>query len=185
MNEYTFEDLIMNPENQSLEGLIGKEVYYGNVPRYCLKYANEKSNFGILKEICKDDTYPFQVKNKMGNILAFICIIPKKEPKPKYVPFESMEEFIKKYNEERDIVAFGSLEDSLLRCGMWLKDKIRDVYCLVTEIWNDGVVVGDIRMNTTKDGDEYFTINEATKWKPLLMEYTFLDGSPCGKEVTE
>ena len=57
---------------------------------------------------------------------------------------------------------------------------------MVTEIWKEGVVVSDIKMKTTKEGnDEYYTTNETTEWKELLRDYTFLDGSPCGKEVEE
>lgn len=35
------------------------------------------------------------------------------------------------------------------------------------------------------EDDEYFTINETTTWKELLRDYTFLDNSPCGKEVED
>ena len=57
---------------------------------------------------------------------------------------------------------------------------------MVTEIWKEGVVVSDIKMKTTKEGnDEYYTTNETTEWKELLRGYTFIDGSPCGKEVEE
>ena len=78
MDEYVFEDLIMNSENQSLEGLIGKEVYYSDAPLSCLMYANNNCGFGILKEVRKDTYYPFLVKTSEGNILSYICIIPKK-----------------------------------------------------------------------------------------------------------
>ena len=56
--------------------------------------------------------------------------------------------------------------------GIWLKDKdIDGVSYIVTEIWRDGVVLGS---------DQHTTI-----WDDLLYGYTFLDGSPCGKEVEE
>lgn len=41
MNEYTFENLIMNPETPGLERLIEKKVYYGTAPLSCLKRANK------------------------------------------------------------------------------------------------------------------------------------------------
>ena len=41
MNEYTFENLIMNPETPGLESLIGKKVYSGTAPLDCLKRANK------------------------------------------------------------------------------------------------------------------------------------------------
>ena len=90
MDEYVFEDLIMNPENQGLEGLIGKEVYYSDAPLSCLMYANNNCDFGILKEIHKDNTYPFRIKTSEGYLLNYICIIPKKkEPNPEYVSFKN------------------------------------------------------------------------------------------------
>lgn len=106
-------------------------------------------------------------------------------PKPKYVPFETLDEFIESYKKVEEQINYSNAEDYIASCGIWLKDKDRDVYCLVTEIWGYGVVVGDSRMNTIKDGDGYFTFNGVTKWDELLRGYTFMDDSPCGKEVED
>ena len=55
---------------------------------------------------------------------------------------------------------------------------------MVTEIWDEGVVIGDSKIKTIKNGDdEYFTMNDVTNWREFLRDYIFLDGSPCGKEV--
>ena len=185
MAEYTFKNIIIDPTKEGIESLIGKEVYVSNIPSFCLDYANdnEYSNLGVLTELNINDSHPFVVKHGSCSS-AYICIIPK-EPKNKYVPFESMDEFLERYTESKERAEFGSFEGKLNQYGMWLKDKDRDVYCLVTEIWNYGVVVGDSNMHSTQDGDEYFTFNGVTKWKRLLMEYTFLDDTPCGKEVEE
>ena len=185
MLEYTFEDLIINPENPSLESLIGKEVYFHDIPLSCLGYANKNYCIGTLKEIRKNDFYPFRVKTSGGAIMSYVCIIPKKEEPKKYVPFETLDEFIESYKKAEERIDYSNIEGYIASCGMWLKDTDRDVYCLVTEIWNYGVVVGDSNMNTTKDGDEYFTFNGVTEWKKLFMEYTFMDDTPCGKEVEE
>ena len=186
MNEYVFEDLIINPKTPNLENLIGKEVYCNDVPLACLDHANEHRGAGILREIRLESAdYPFRVEIPEGGIFGFVCIIPKKEEsEPKYVPFESKEEFVEKYMQIKEGVAFGPFEDSLLQCGMWLKEKDADyALFMVTEIWSYGVVFGG-DMKTTEELDgEYFTINEATTWEKLLMLYTFLDGSPCGKLV--
>lgn len=185
MNEYTFENLIMNPETPGLESLIGKKVYSGTAPLDCLKRANKDYEVGILREIRKDCLCPFLVEVPNGMIFNYVCIIPKKEEPKKCVPFETLDEFIESYKKAEERIDCSNIEGYIASCGMWLKDKDRDVYCFVTEIWNYGVVVGDSRMNTTKDGDEYFTINEVTKWKQLFREYTFMDDSPCGREVEE
>ena len=186
MNEYTYDDLIVNPNKEGIESLIGKEVYFSDIPNICLENANKNdiSYFGTLERIRKDGNNPFMVKSILSTTY-WSCIIPKKEEPKKYVPFETLDEFIESYKKAEERIDCSNIEGYIASCGMWLKDTDRDVYCLVTEIWNYGVVVGDSNMNTTKDGDEYFTFNGVTEWKKLFMEYTFLDGSPCGKEVEE
>ena len=183
MAEYTFADIIMDPEDPRLEGAIGKECYFSDYPKKLLESARYNSALYLdcLTNISKEKACPFVDKN--GSSWALI-IIKKEEPK-KYVPFETLGEFIESYKKVEERINYSKAEDYIASCGMWLKDKDRDVYCLVTEIWNYGVVVGDSRLNTTKDGDGYFTINEVTKWKQLLREYTFMDDSSCGKEVEE
>ena len=182
MAEYTYEDIIMDPNDPRLEDAIGKECWLSDYPKEVLDYARNNLKEFRLKSIDKEENFPFVDNNHEDNWA--LIIIKKEEPK-KYVPFETLDEFIESYKKVKERIDYSNSEDYIAICGMWLKDKDRDVYCLVTEIWNYGVVVGDSRMNTTKDGDEYFTINEVTKWKTLLREYTFLDGSPCGKEVEE
>ena len=165
MNEYVFEDLIMNPETPNLERLIGKEVYYSNTPLYCLNNARYNCKTGILKEIQKDGNLPFWVDNRDGAIVSYACILPKKEePKPKYVSFESPQEFISAYNKASKEVTQDT-ESMLLNSGMWL--KWQDHYVGITYISKKGVNYGV----------------EFLDWDELLDEYTFLDGSPVGKEV--
>ena len=54
----------------------------------------------------------------------------------------------------------------MLTSAIWLK-SVAGVYSLVTEIWSDGVVIGN-------DGD-------VTSWEDLLEDWVFLNGTPCGK----
>ena len=185
MNEYTYDDLIVNPNKEGIESLIGKEVYFYDNPSLCLKAANEKSPVmvGILVEISKDSINPFWVEGKSG-IYEYPCIIEKKEePKPEFIPFTSADEFIEEYDSANYSVSTGTMANRLLNYGgIWLKGKNSDVYHMVTDVWSCGVVIGDINMNTTKiEEGEYLTFNGVMKWKELLEHYTFLDGSPCGK----
>ena len=183
MAEYTYEDVIMDPEDPRLEGAIGKECFFSDYPKQLLNGArnNSPEYLDCLTDIRKEAACTFVDKNGSGWILI---IIKKEEPK-KYVPFETLDEFIESYKKAEERIDCSNIEGYIASCGMWLKDTDRDVYCLVTEIWNCGVVVGDSNMNTTKDGDEYFTFNGVTEWKKLFMEYTFMDDTPCGKEVEE
>ena len=186
MAEYTYADIIMDPEDPRLEGAIGKECYFSDCPTKLLESARYNSALYLdcLTNISKEKACPFSDKNGSG----WALIIIKKEepkPKPKYVPFKNITEFLDAYRN-----APGCLNEEsyfLSNHGMWLKDKDRKgAYFMVTEIWNEGVVVSDIKMKTTKEGNnEYYTTNENTEWKELLRDYTFLDGSPCGKLAEE
>ena len=168
MDEYTFENLITNPETPGLDDLIGKEVYFDDVPIYCIKWANEDYEVGILKGVHKDNPAPFFVKTSSGCVLNYPCIIPKKEePKPKYVPFESKEEFIEAFH-YHDNDKYSETDDILLNYGMWLKSIEYD-YGLVTRITDNAIKVGNSSLN----------------WKYLLDHYMFLDDSPCGRLVEE
>ena len=175
MDKYTYSNLIIDPTKEAIESLIGKEVYFSDVPNICLENANKNdiSYFGTLERIRKDGNNPFMVKSILSTTY-WSCIIPKKEePKPKYIPFESADEFIDVYDSKNFSVQSGTIENKLLYYGgIWLKDKdIDGVFYMVTEIWRDGVVLGSDQ--------------STTKWDDLLYGYTFLDGSPCGKEVEE
>lgn len=173
MSEYTFENLIMNPETPGLERLIEKKVYYGTAPLDCLKRANKNCEVGILREIRKDCLCPFLVEVPNGMIFNYVCITPKKEeskPKPKYVPFQDGREFFNSYQSAENRLT--EEKYFLSQHGIWLKDKdIDDVFYIVTEIWKDGVVLGSDQ--------------STTKWDDLLCGYTFLDSSPCGKLMEE
>ena len=40
MEEYTYDNVIINPTQEDVESLIGKEVYFQDNPWLCLKCAN-------------------------------------------------------------------------------------------------------------------------------------------------
>ena len=171
MAEYTYDNILINPSKEGIESLIGKEVYFHNNPYLCLDYANKKStdHLGVLAKIRKNSVVPFTIEQ--GNTVhEYTCIIEKKEkPKlrPKYVPFKNIIEFLDAYRS-----APGCLNEEacyLSNNGIWLKDMEIDSYCMVTEIWDSGVTIAS---------DQNMTF-----WGKLFERYTFLDGSPCGKEV--
>ena len=174
MSEYTFADLIINPETPNLESLIGKEVYFNDVPTYCIRNANDDYMVGILMSVHIWESAPFYVETPSGLLLNYACIIPKKEEsKPKYVPFKSKEEFVERYKEVMEVVEFDSFEDNLFQCGMWLKhaddDPNKSVYRLVSLIKDAGVRISEWG---------FFDWGEL-----LLAGFLFLDDTPCGKLV--
>ena len=173
MAEYTFKNIIIDPTKEGIESLIGKEVYFHNNPSLCLENANEKStsNLGILVEISQNSIVPFRIEQKCGtcaHTCAHACIIVKKEePKPKYVPFESKEEFIDAFH-YHDNANYSETEDILLNYGMWIRGKHDKNLYQVISISKGGVFIGGI------DYKIY--------WSYLHINFEFLDGSPCGKE---
>lgn len=181
---YTYENIIIDPSKECIKNIIGKEVYFNNNPSLCLAGANEKStvSLGVLVEIHKDSITPFVVERNDTD-LAYSCIIEKKEepkPKPEYIPFQDGREF---FNSYLSVESRLEKEDYFLSShGIWLKRKDKPPILMVTEIYSFGVVISG-NMDTTKEpNDEYVTITETTLWRELLMLYTFLDGTPCGKE---
>ena len=189
MAEYTYDNILINPLKGGIENLIGEEVYFHNNPSLCLDYANKKStdHLGVLVKIRKNSLVPFTIKQG-HSVNEYSCIIEKKEePKPKYVPFRSKEEFLERYMEVKDELGSDSFESSLLQCGMWIKvEGVSDGYCMVTEIWNDGIVLGYSKLFTIQEvPGRYSTVTQTTSWDNLCKDFTFLDDTPCGKPMEE
>ena len=179
MDKYTCKNLIIDPETQGLEDIIGKEVYYNDTPIRCIDKANESYPVGILKEIHKHSYYPFCVETPAAGMVSFACIIPKREePEPEFIPFTSADEFIEAYDSATYSVSAGTIENKLLNHGgVWLKGKVSEACYTVTEMWESGVVIGDKNIAIF----ETAAFNEVTLWDELLKGYVFLDGSPCGR----
>ena len=184
MAEYSYDSIIIDPSKEGIESLIGKEVYFETNPFLCLKAANEKlsSNLGILVEVYKDSIGPFCVKGKSGSY-KYPCIIEKKKepkPKPKYEPFDNVTEFLDAYRRVERL----RLKDEnfyLSVRGIWIKDTETDAYCMVTEIWDMGIVISNKNITI----GETTVFNDITSWEELLEDCTFLDGTPCGKLAEE
>ena len=130
----------------------------------------EISNFIMLDN---GINYPYFVLEKV-----------EEPPKPKYVPFESKEEFIDAFH-YHDNAKYSETEDILLNYGMWLWSNEDGSYKLVTENWNAGVVIGDYKTRITNEEGHIDVFNDTTSWVKLFSEYRFLDGSHCGKEVED
>ena len=180
MAEYTYKDIIIDPTSEEAKNAIGKKCYMYDSPTMLLKMANSDDDARTLESIDKSD-YPFNDK-EFGN--EWTCIIVKKEePKPKYVPFKNIREFLISYScYERLLTENYYLSNH----GIWLKAKdADDALFMVTEIWSYGVVFSCDMKTTEELEGKYLTINEPTTWEQLLMLYTFLDGSQCGKLVEE
>lgn len=169
MAEYTYEDIIMDPNDPRLEGAIGKECYVSDFPKIALNNARDNLITDRLKKIEKEETCPFVDEEEEDNWAVIILKKEEPKPKPKYVPFQDGREF---FNSYLSVESRLEKEDYFLsNHGIWLMDCENGDYFLVTEIWGDGVVLGSNQ--------------ETTHWDDLLEDFIFLDGSPCGRFVKE
>ena len=127
MAEYTYKDIIIDPNSEEAKNAVGKICYFSNSPRNILSDIYCKSAVeGILTNM--DDGY-FEVDNEG----YWDCIILKKEePKPKYVPFENADEFIDAYDNANYSVKNGTAENKLFNYGgIWLRNKNDDSMYMV------------------------------------------------------
>ena len=79
MAEYTYEDIIMDPDDPRLEGAIGKECYFSDFPKKVLNSARNNSSeyLDCLTNISKEKPFPFTCEKGFGYNLI---IIKKEEP---------------------------------------------------------------------------------------------------------
>ena len=84
MTEYTYADVIIDPDDPRVE--VGKEYYFGTTPKQALEFANANGRGAVLIKVdTSRDGYLFCFEN----FTEFApCIIRKKEPEKKYVPFD-------------------------------------------------------------------------------------------------
>lgn len=166
MNEYDWDDLIINPYGKKVESYIGKEVYYADNPTACLNYANSNDDKtgGILDSIQPGDTHPFYISTR-GNY-HYSCIIPKKEkPKSEYVPFDTIEEFVK-------ASLIHNKGHYLEGNGIWIEES----YDSCREETYISMVSSFFAY-----GNKICVDGKWLKLEEVLDSYTFLDGTPCGK----
>ena len=177
MVSYTYEDIIMDPEDPRLEGAIGKECYLSDCPKIALDYARNNSSIDRLKSINKESAAPFVGDDEVNWVMV---IIKKEKPKPnpKYIPFESVEEFLDEYFLNKEKYTTGIL---LKLEGIWLREKDTGALCIVTEIWDKGLVIGDTKLTIIRTD----VFNDTTEWDELFSKYSFIDGTPCGKLAEE
>lgn len=87
MAEYTYKDVIIDPDDPRVE--VGKEYFFGDGPSHLLWGVRTGWEAGTLVKVCKDapSEDPFY-----NGAARFQCIIRKKEPEKRYVPFDMSKE---------------------------------------------------------------------------------------------
>ena len=87
MAEYTYEDIIMDPNDPRLEGAIGKECYVSDFPKIALNNARDNLIPDRLKRIAKEeiveeeqhtiDLENFEVDEDGGFYVIEALLVPK------------------------------------------------------------------------------------------------------------
>ena len=149
--KYTYADVIIDPNDPRVE--IGKEYYFGDFPKEVLEYANKNGRGALLEDIDLVSNFPFLMENFDESAP---CLIRKKEPEKKYVPFDLSNEKDRRF----------------LSCR-WIRrknDTGTHVYMITgfhCEPGSNLIAAGNISVNP----------------KDLLEKYEFSDGTPCRKLV--
>ena len=150
--KYTYADVIIDPEDPRVE--IGKEYYFGDNPTSLL--YGVQHNWPIRKLEDVKERAPAIAPFYNGSSF-YACIIRKKWPEKKYVPFDLSKE------EERDFLK-----------GKWVKGNIngQDYHFMI-------IGFKAVAQGWCVDLGGWFTGED------LLEKWTFEDGTPCGKLVEQ
>lgn len=119
MAEYTYKDVIIDPEDPRVE--VGKEYYFGNNPSCLLRNISQLSaDEGRL--VMKDSAIEPQSSPFMSSENEwFVCLIRKKEPEKKYVPFDLSDPEVRKSLLGSLIKSKGGKEEQIIY-WLWVCD---------------------------------------------------------------
>ena len=93
-----------------------------------MKNANSDECEETLTQIEDVDFEPFTTRDEYGDPSDWNCkIIVKEEPNPKYIPFESIEEFLTAYF--KSVANSECIQKTISSTGIWLKHN--DAFLLV------------------------------------------------------
>lgn len=150
---YTKENVIFFNDDERVNELIGKEVYYSHSPYNLLEYANEDVMYGKLLSATEEG---FIIE---GSEVTWEFIIGKKL---EYSPFNSFEEFALSYDSVFD--GLDSVGKCMFRGGFWLIDKNTNERLLVKGYTDDGIIL------------EF----DVLSWEYVLEHFLMPDMTPCG-----
>ena len=161
-DEYSYEDVIIDPYLADVKAAIGKLCFFGDSPRDTMNAANTRKDEASTLTGIKDGYFVDENGTKWDCI-----IINRDKPKPEYVPFRNCSQFLDAYKSHRGD-SLGNTPGCRLTSlgGVWVKSIKGDFYAMVTEVYSNGVV-------TRPDCG-------LVLWSELYATFVFPDGTPCG-----
>ena len=166
---YTIKDVIVDTSDPRL--LYFNEIYVGDTPSEVLKHANNDDKEYLGRFTGTDDHHGYSYFILDNDNQGYQCAIIKKRQKAKYTPFPSLHSFLYEYALRSQEVKSEEIRH-LAQTGIWLATKGNDtskpVYKYVSELSDEGLKI----------------FGRFICWKDLLSkdEFTFMDGSPCGRQ---
>lgn len=156
--------IICNPNSEEAKKLVGKKI----VGCWSYKTIENMPDELIEKTLLRisGSVNPFEVD---GTKFTFIREVI--EENPTYRPYESMEEMLKDFNERFRIPTPASPQLSIP--FIWVESKSDNGTAYLVNGYDESTVF------------EVLVGNDWCGTGDLLEYYTYLDGSPVGKEVTE
>lgn len=152
--------VICDPNSEEAKRLIGKKV----ITNDCYSYISDPNNVfdhKVLKKIDARYSSPFFAEYNNANWgSTFIREVI--EEKPKYRPYKDTEEMVEDFCER-----FGRLKPATTMPFVWIENKLSKRVFMITGFGSSGVDI----------------FCASLEWKELFDHYTYLDGSPVGKEV--
>lgn len=155
---YSYADVIIDPDDPRVE--IGAEYYMADYVTSVLNAANNCGRGDKLIGVRHGAKKPFICQG-----VAWACLIRKKDHK-KYVPFD---------------LSKPEVRDGLR--GKWIK---RSHISLASNLCLETIIVDFEQVDEGAEGIDsiYWTANGINSHE-LFEDWTFLDGTPCGEEVSE
>lgn len=159
--------VIVDPSSEEAKKLVGKRVVVSSSYKSLSNDDNaDYFQVGILREIGEDCTFPFKVST--GNLLRTVGYCYIRGVLEDYVPYDSVTEFL---NER--VFFYQGLNNKITKKYMvapiWLKKKGTQELMQVNYLNKEEGLVGVF--------DDKYTL------KGLFNTFTYLDGSPVGKEA--
>ena len=155
MSKYTYKDVIIDPNDTRIE--IGAEYYYADFAKVVLRHANNNDSYysKLVSVNAENYSTPFLVSFDRKTI-QWACLIRKKEPEKKYVPFDLSKE-----------------EDRQVLRDIWIKNRYN----------GNEFRISAFKRTREHDWQAHISQVGLRRGYELLHSYTFLDNTPCGKLV--
>ena len=168
MPEYTYKDVIIDPEDPRVE--IGEKYYFALRADICIDYANSDKAVNFLDAIdTSGNSYPFIIAQK-----AYPFIIRKKEIVRHYVPFDLSDAVVREQLWGKRIV----INDPYSVAGKTFK---REVHSMIT-----GFTFCTGEESEGPEGDWEINAGECSLNAEEALKYAhFYDETPCGRLVEE